>query len=516
MKFSSKTVSHKTEEIIVAGLIMNDELCKRLLPKIDESHFKSKPLKTVVTWIKNFHSRHEKAPKSLINEILDVEKDNLRNKPDDIEIIESVLQRVSDKLEEEETYNNAVENVDFIYNSAITYLNKRDLEVRAERILDLLGKEEVQEAKEVMQGYKETYKGLVDDGNPFTQENFGKVMLGEDSEDPNVILRFHNALDRSVGPLKRGWFVSFIGPMKSGKTFFLMDWSVRAMMQGCNVLYFNLEVPQQDFDERLFQMVASKPIRNGSFNVPVFDCVSNQDDSCKIPQRTKEIQGKKFPCTYCRDHSSDSIRVNYKPTSFLKNTNKRGLLFRDIAPSYKSRGLNIQKYAGQKFRRYSPYDRITMADIEGTIQDLNYLEGWIPDVIVTDYADLMTTNVKGELRHQLDDIWLSHRMLAKKYNALVLSATQTNREGTDIKTIREKNIAEDIRKLSHVTMMLGINRYRALNEQSKGICRINAVRHRNKDMNIETLCLQCLDFSNPCLDTINITWDGDNYVYVGR
>ena len=76
---------------------------------------------------------------------------------------------------------------------------------------------------------------------------------------------------------------------------------------------------------------------------------------------------------------------------------------------------------------------------------------WFPDVLIVDYADLMTGGrgfkVGGsDRRHELNHIYTWLHRIAKDFNLIVVTATQANRGSINKKTLTLVDIAEDISK----------------------------------------------------------------------
>ena len=65
--------------------------------------------------------------------------------------------------------------------------------------------------------------------------------------------------------------------------------------------------------------------------------------------------------------------------------------------------------------------------MEQCLDDWEAREGFVPDVIVIDYADLLEADGKStEFRHKQDSIWKGLRAMSQKRHALVLTATQAD------------------------------------------------------------------------------------------
>ena len=162
--------------------------------------------------------------------------------------------------------------------------------------------------------------------------------------------------------------------------------------------------------------------------------------------------------------------------------------FRSLFRSGDMRIINIPPYSS------------TVVDIETHLDNLQYYDNYQADVIVVDYADLLAPeNNKFDYRHQLDAIWKSLRKVAQERNIVIVTATQSNRKGLK-GDIDAEDIAEDVRKLAHVSKMLVINQNKK--EYRDGVMRVKQIKERDGRRNDEEVTvLQCLDIGRVYLDS---------------
>src|SRR5690606_10442718 len=102
-------------------------------------------------------------------------------------------------------------------------------------------------------------------------------------------------------------------------------------------------------------------------------------------------------------------------------------------------------------------------------------DGFVSDMIVVDFADIMASDLKGEPRHQENDKWMRLRGLSQKKHALVVTATWTDSASYKVNTLSLSNFSEDKRKFGHVTAMYGLNQDPKNREKQLGIMRINEI-----------------------------------------
>ena len=92
-------------------------------------------------------------------------------------------------------------------------------------------------------------------------------------------------------------------------------------------------------------------------------------------------------------------------------------------------------------------------------------DGWLPDVIVIDYADLLAAeSSRTEGRDTINGTWKALRALSQELHGLVVTATQSDANSATTGLLTRANFSEDKRKFAHITGMNGLNQN---NEEKK-------------------------------------------------
>lgn len=208
-------------------------------------------------------------------------------------------------------------------------------------------------------------------------------------------------LDKNLTPWN-GWgrkeLTILMGPPKSGKTASLVTFAINAATAGHRVFYASCEVSEEIIGDRADANISGIPMRELIQREPELEAaLQNWENS---PQ-TGDFELQSFP-----------IRT-------LKVSALRRLL----------KKLQSQ---GREF-----------------------------DLIVVDYGDILKPeNHYADKRHGLAEIFQDLRALATEFNAAVLTATQTNREGTK-KAARNvtdgTDAAEDYEKVRTADALITIN-----------------------------------------------------------
>jgi hypothetical protein len=132
-------------------------------------------------------------------------------------------------------------------------------------------------------------------------------------------------------------------------------------------------------------------------------------------------------------------------------------------------------------------------------------EGWVPDVVVADYADIMAppSGVRETL-DQIDETWKRLRRLSQDMHCLVVTATQSSAAAYSDKgkTLRRKHFSGRKTKLAHVNGMIGINVTEG--DKERGVMRWNWVVRRSARFSEIHCCTVagCLDCGCPVVCSV--------------
>jgi intein/homing endonuclease len=158
---------------------------------------------------------------------------------------------------------------------------------------------------------------------------------------------------------------------------------------------------------------------------------------------------------------------------------------------------------GSKFRLLTyPQDTLSNNDLEIVLDNLEYYDDFVPDVLIVDYEDIMASEPDSprDYRQRLDHSWKKARSIAQKRNLLYITATQTDRS-TLRRDAYADNVAEDMRKLAHVAKMIGLNQSK--DEKKKSLMRLGLwlERHDGSFETDDVVVTQCLSIGKPCMDS---------------
>jgi len=236
----------------------------------------------------------------------------------------------------------------------------------------------------------------------------------------------------------RDTFVSFTGAFSRGKSWWLMEIAYRAMMQKRRVMLFETgDMAERQIIHRLGQRAA------------------------RLPRWNREI---KYPVKY----------DDYKEGPIIEGRSLVGIELRSAFRAWRK-----SDPMGRLRLSVHPSTSLTADQLCGVVRRAEE-QGWVPDVIVIDYVDLLAPP-KGirEKRDQIDETWKILRRLSQELHCCVVTASQGDALSYKAKVIRGGNFSDSRTKNDHITGGLGINVSDADKEQ--GVMRLNWMKRRDAD-----------------------------------
>jgi len=261
--------------------------------------------------------------------------------------------------------------------------------------------------------------------------------------------------------LKRGQFVTTLGYYKSGKTWFLMHLAREALLRGLRVLHVSHEVSLDEMELRYDMML-------GAFHNKGPD---------PFPVQYTRWEDYRVPST--------EVRPSVLNIAAVKETRRR-----------------IFRFGGDLIIKKYPMGSCTMDELERLVNHLEQFEGWSPDVVLNDYADIMAPSPgfeRKDTRHVVNEIYVRHKRLADERGILVATVSQINRDGAIAEFIHSNHMSEDIRKAGNVDVALAINQTEAMRKENWG--RFHVLLNRSGPMGIYCCYTSCFDTGQFIVDT---------------
>lgn len=123
-----------------------------------------------------------------------------------------------------------------------------------------------------------------------------------------------------------------------------------------------------------------------------------------------------------------------------------------------------------------PTGTATVQTLRSHIDKLS-LKGFIPDIIIIDYADIMRSARQYEsMRHELKKVYEDIRNLAMEKNQPIWTASQSNREGANSDIVGLENMSESYGKAQVADVVISISR--KPQEKASGLGRLFVAKNR--------------------------------------
>jgi hypothetical protein len=498
--FTIEQIDTALESRIISALVTNTEFIQEVRHAIDLGYFRNTYHQRIAK-IAIGHFDSFKSALGFDGLNLSLQSDSKRFKPDELVNVRDAANALAARGE-------LRDNIPYLVAEAIKFFKKRELEITANNIRYYLEEGQVDEAEKVLNDYVRIERKFSDIHDLFDEEILLKHFAGKDNE----FFKMPGDLGRFLGNMQRGWLVGIMGKFKGGKSWLAMEFGIIGMLSNLNVAFFSLEMTEEGMYERIFKRLSVSADRHTVLN-PVFDCKKNQSDECQFARRTNNIALDWSPgevvdlrknrqyqvCTFCKER--EAFFSHYEPATWYEQI-EVPVFDQMVAGGVKDR---LSVFFKNRFK-FKAYPRFT-ANIEDIKRDLNVLEvteGWVPDIIIVDYADILKPESGGatEGYEKEDRSWIALAQLAGEQKALVITPTQVTTDGLDAYLLKTKHTARWRGKLGHVDAMVTINQTEE--EKRCGLMRVSYLEHRHAEF-YETDCctvLQNLKTAQVHLDSV--------------
>lgn len=497
------------ERQILIGLIMSDEYAEFFHPyKTDFlPMLQSASASMLAGWVLDYFERYSKTPKADMMAIFQEKVASKLFQKEKIEDIASILDGLSEEFERT-VFNHA-----FLIDHTKEYMKERSLLQLTENIKGAVQQGKLLDAQTLISGFEDPIKNETSFGVDLFDSP--RILKEAFSESAHPLLRLHGALGEFMNSqLTRDAFVVFMAPEKRGKTFWLMELAMQAYKNGNNVAFFQCgDMTEAQFFRRVGIYLSKKSDKEEyckNLYKPIIDCKENQNGSCNKKER--ENQSSLFELGNGEPSFEELVTAidntpEYEPCRACKNIKHCVYLKRipDADPlTWKEAWRNVKKWRGNhenNFKLSSHANKtLSIFEVKKILKCWQKESGFIPDVLVIDYMDLLINDPHErhqEVRHSINSIWQSARSLSQEYHVLLLSATQASASSYHKPLISIDDFSEDKRKYSHITAMYGLNT--TPEEKKKGILRINELllREGSFDESNQVTILQKLEQGRP-------------------
>ena len=447
------------EKQILTGMILDDVVCGHVADKWNDGGLFSVRWSNLVgAWCVDYFAKYSKAPGADIEGLFTAWADTATD-TNIVDLVDSFLSDLSDEYEAEGDQNSA-----YLIDVAGQHFNAVALERVADLVKGCIKSGDIDRAVEAVVRWDHVDLGVGAGIDVLHDRDAVQEAFEADAE---PLIRYPGALGKFFGnQLARDEFVGLIGATGRGKTWWLLDIAWTAIRQGRRVAFFEVgDMSQNQIMRRFMCRASGHPLRR-PFEIEVPTRIWRGDGEDVVAQVETDTRIFKRPLNW---------RSAWDACERKTRRHKKPLLKLSVHPN----------------------DSINVAGISSVL-NVWERQGWVPDVVVIDYADILARPVGcTEERDAINTTWKALRSMSQERHILVVTATQGDARSYDASVISRGNFSDDRRKNDHVTGMLGINASDA--ERDIGVYRLNWVKRREAQYS-ESACVHvagCLSIGRP-------------------
>jgi len=270
----------------------------------------------------------------------------------------------------------------------------------------------------------------------------GDVRNLDKENEPEFVTGIRELDKHSVCP-DRGQLMTLIAKYNAGKTWWLINIGKRALMNRKKVCHISLEMSDKMIATRYYQCLFAVSTRKEALVISNF---VKDSDNRLIGIDENDIQAK-----MSFESPTDVIKLKQKIQMWGPRLNS----------------LVIKQF---------PTSSLSVHNLEAYLDALEDREGFFPDILLIDYADLMKLDTSS-YRLELGRIYRELRGIAVKRNIAVVTVSQSNRQSEKSKIITGAEVAEDFSKMATADVVLSYNQTEA--EQKSGLARLFVIKNRS-------------------------------------
>lgn len=251
----------------------------------------------------------------------------------------------------------------------------------------------------------------------------------------------------------------------AGKSHFLVYCGKKAMMQRWNVLHITLEMS----DDLVFQRYHQTLMGVAKFNEQIgrYDIKSNDYGSLE-----------------------DLNWIRYSPEHHMEDPN--------IGDFLRKKKNQFGTMMDRLWVKQYPSNYLTPQKLDAYLDTLEHHAGFVPDIILIDYIDIMSTKAETK-RHDISNNAQGLRRIAFERNCAVVTVGQLNRDAMKSKKKTGAHISEDIGKGREADEHLIYDQ--TDQEEKMGLARLSVDKARNAPGNKTMLLSQSYETGQFCLNS---------------
>lgn len=501
--WTREPVDSHTEREIITGMIVSDRVVRHLALIYRPAYMTLPFTRTVAKWCLEFHQQYDRAPQGHIKDIYEFNRRNGLD-PEQAAMIATFLASISADYEKQENFN-----VDFLLDQAEKYFLERALTGLKENLDNQIAAGNLLAAKEAVADFRVVDRSLGSGVEPLIDMD----LIRDAFEDTDFLFQLPGDLGRLIGPFERETTWGITGAYKAGKTWLCKYISTQALFERLSVGWFSLEMPKKKSTRRLVQAICGAPDRpprddRDYYLLPVWDCARNQQGTCYRNDRVSQVS--LLDSTGERPDFEDAPE-DYHPCSvcmgrpdFLVDTWLEKITFDSVLTwrqAWKRAEALNRQIMGARFKfQFWPKYSAGIPEIKATLKVWEYLDGFVPDLIVVDSVDILKRRASGDQRHEINRNREELTALAQEQHALIITPIQKgSKDAVERATGRRTDVAEDSRILGHVDGMIVLNQTDQERLWHRARASVSVHRNEQSILSNEVIILQQLDLGQACL-----------------
>jgi hypothetical protein len=420
-----RRVDASRERRLLTALITSSPFVARAASVLDPELIEADHFRTLTEWCIAHHKEYGEAPGEHIEDYYHSwSEDN-----DNTELVDSVHDFLESLSEDYDSGKDV--NIPYLLDELSAFITKRRIKKLQDNLSYHMMKGEQGEAEKTITQYSLVEVSHTSYCAPLNAELAWTDAFSKPME---PLIEFSGAAGRFFNSaMVRDSLIAIQAPEKRGKTFWCIEFAVRALRARKKVAFFGVgDLSQAQFMMRLGVRFSGRPLRDRDCGI------------IKVPSKIIKDPGE--PMGYTVQYKE--IKKEHAVT---QRSAKRGIR------KFK-RGCGISERTPYFMVSTHANSSINVSGIESVLDQWKLEKGFIPDVIVIDYADILASEDRRILgRDSVNDTWKALRRLSQERHCLVIAPTQADAQSYDSRLQTMKNFSEDKRKMAHVTGMMALN-----------------------------------------------------------
>lgn len=489
------------ERQVITAMVISDRALRVLGLSYKPRYLSATFAQTVAKWCLEYQDRYSRAPGPDIQVLFESHRRSGLNE-DEARLIGQFLQGLSQEFEKGSGWNEQL-----AIDEAMKYFRERSLALLRDDLDHHLAGGNVNQAQAAVADFVAPANHVAMGFEPL--EDLDRMRAAFESR--QGLFTLPGDLGKMINSLERDNSVAVVGKFKATKSFTSQYIGLQALYSGLNVAWFDFEMGEVRIDRRIAQAICAMPLsppNNGRVLAPVWDCKLNQDGSCTRPERIARVHlfngdgGKpKFseapygyrPCNACPGRQMETWLMEREV----------GLL--DWRTAWHKGQTIIRSVMGARLKVQSwPKFSAGFDDVKAALQVWRHLEGFMPDIVIVDQPSGMKMTGKGDIRHQIDELWKRLCALPQELHCLGIYPSQAGgKAAQERRRLRDSDVAEHAGILGHVDATIKIDHDDVPENQDDPQRAWFSMGVERDDRSPARYCcvLQCLDLGQPVLDS---------------